>query len=870
MQNTPDRSDGRIAEELGHHLSELRARLEREGLTPEEARAEALRRFGDPERVARATRTAGTPRFHWMGDGLLGDLVHVARGLRRSPTFTGSVVLTLGLALGATLAVCGVVWDVILRPLDLTRPEALVALVERMPETGMEGSPVSEGTFHDWRREMSTVSSVVAYEWTSETLEDPERPEQLLTLEVTGDFFEALGMRPLLGRSFSPADEVVDGAPPVVLLSHAFWTRRFGGDPGVIGRSLPVDGVMREVVGVLPRTLELFPHPPDIFLPSPHNAENPTNRGLRILHVIARLRPDATVAEASAEVAALADRIAEANPTSARGWSAEARPLRDHLLGEAERPLAAALAGVALLLLIGVVNVANLLHVRARDRVRELAVRAAVGAGRARLVRLGLVEAGVLCAAGGAAGLTLAWSLRRWLAAAEPGVLPRSVEGGLPVVVVALAVLLGALLTFGVGVSSAVRSAEAATSTLGRSAGVGARGRGGRRSGLLVAQLALTAVLLVGAGLLVRTVAALRSVDIGYDPEGVVAARVSLDPRRYPGEEDDRVYFESLLERVRALPGVRAAGVTSSLPMDPVAANFDLPTLSDATEGLGWEAAPQVDFRIVGPGVMEALAFRVVRGRTLDGAERPDGPLVALVNRSLAELFWPGQDAIGRRVQSVWRSGQWFEVVGVVEDTRFYGPRQSSRPELFVPLSQIAWGSMTVVARVDGDPAEAQAGLERAILETDPLLPARDVFEVSELVDATHAPERFYALLLSGFALLALSLAAVGVYGMFAYDVRQRTQEMGVRLAFGAPRTAVVGRILGRSLGIAGAGIVAGLAGALPASRLLSEMLFGVEAADPLTLATVALLLFMVAAGACLRPALRAARLDPATVLRED
>jgi predicted permease len=377
-------------------------------------------------------------------------------------------------------------------------------------------------------------------------------------------------------------------------------------------------------------------------------------------------------------------------------------------------------------------------------------------------------------------------------------------------------------------------------------------------------------VLLVGAGLLIRTVAALGSVDVGYDPTGVVAARVSLDPGRYPGREEQRVYFESLMERVRRVPGIEGAGLTSALPMDPVAANFDLPTLSDTMEGLDWDEAPQVDFRMIGPGLMEALDFRVLRGRTLTDADRTGSPLVALVNRSLAERFWPGEDPIGRRVQSVFRQGQWFEVVGVVEDTRFYGPRRESRPELFVPLSQMMWTYMTVVARVSGDPTSAEAALERAFLETDPLLPPQEVFRVQELIDATRATERFYALLLSGFALLALVLAAAGVYGTFAYTVRRQTKEVGVRLALGARRGGVVGRILGRGVALAALGILIGLAGAIPATRSVSGMLFGVEPLDPLTTAAVAVLLLAVAAGACLQPALKAARLDPASVLRQD
>ena len=653
-------NDGsRIHEEIEHHLEQLAARLESEGFTPQQARAEALRRFGDPVRFARRTRAAGTRPLLRASGGVGGELVQVLRGLRRTPAFTASAVLTLTLALGATVSVFGVFWNVLVRPLDFRDADELVALLERMPETGIEGSPVSEGTFHDWRRELTTVRSVVAYEWDSSTLEDPEQAEHLATVEVSGDFFEALGIQPLLGRVFNRADEPPDGPPSVVILSYDFWQRRFGGDPGVIGRRLPIDGTQREVVGVLPRRVDVVTSKwAEVYNPNPYTMMDPTNRGSRTLNVIARLAPGATVADASAEVEALASGIARTYPTSARGWSAEARSLRDHVVGGARGPIRVAMAGVILLLLIAAVNVANLLQVRSSDRSREMAVRAAVGAGRTRLVRLGLVEAGALGVAGGTGGLALAWLLTRWLVAAEPGVLPRPMGAQLPFAVVGFGVLLITALTLAVGWAAALRGADDGLAALGRGSGIGGAPRRGRSGALLVAQLALTVVLLVGAGLLVRTVAALSAVDVGYDPERVIAARVSLDSRRFPARDQQRVYFEELTERVRRIPGVESAGITSSLPMDPVAANFDLPTLSDEMEGMDWSQAAQVDFRMIGPGLMEALGFTLARGRTFTDADRAGAPLVAVVNRSLAERFWPSQDPIGRRVQSVWRQGR--------------------------------------------------------------------------------------------------------------------------------------------------------------------------------------------------------------------
>jgi predicted permease len=462
----------------------------------------------------------------------------------------------------------------------------------------------------------------------------------------------------------------------------------------------------------------------------------------------------------------------------------------------------------------------------------------------------------------------LATVLQKWLASAQAGSLPRSLGEGLPVGVVAFGLLLAVLVGLAVGLVPALRGADGALGSLARGT-AGAPGGVSLRSrhAMLVVQLGVTTVLLVGAGLLVRTVVALRQVDVGFDTEGVVAARMSLDARRYPGSAAQRAYYDQLLERVRALPGVEAAGLTSALPMDPVAANFDLPTRTD--EATDWGEAPQVDFRIASPGLAEALGFRLVQGRFLGDADR-DGPPLAVVNRSLAEAFWPGESPLGKRIQPVWLQARFAEVVGVVEDTRFYGPAEASRPELFVPLSSAGWGFMTLVVRGRGPVEALQADVERTIVELDPLLPPMDVFPVARLVEATMAGQRFNALLLSGFAALALALAAAGVYGLLAYSVRLRTREIGVRMALGARPAEVTGLVLRTGVGLAVLGVVLGLMAAMPTTRFVTGMLFGVEPLDPLTLGGVALLLVAVASAACLSPALRAARLDPARTLKEE
>ncbi|MEZ4423414.1 MAG: ADOP family duplicated permease [Gemmatimonadota bacterium] len=859
----------RIREEMEHHLDELRSALEREGLTPEEARREAERRFGDRDRVARQTLRAGGAGTSGAWRGLRSDLVQVGRGLVRAPAFAGGVLITIALTLGAAITVFGVVWDVLLRPLALRDPDALVVLAERMPADGIEGSPTSTGTYHDWRRELTRVQDLVAWEWGSWTHEDPERPEELIGVRIRGDAFAVLGIEAALGRVLAREDEV-DGAPATaLLLSHGYWTRRFGQDPGIVGRTVRVDGVDRTVVGVLPPRLELIGPDAEIFLPSGLVPEEATNRGGRTVTAVGRLAPGATVADAAREVAALTERIAETYPTSARGWSADAVPLGEFLVGSVRPRLLAASAAVALLVLVALVNLTTLFLVRASDRTRETAVRAALGASRPQLLRIPLLESLLLAGVGGAGGLLLARALSGWVVSTPGLALPRSTTAGLS----PLTVLVAALLALGVGLLAglwpALEGVHRALASLGRgTAGQRTTGRDVRsRHGLVVLQLGLTTVLLIGAGLFVRTVRAVGDVDLGFTPEQTVAARVSIDGERYSDRAAQRAYQDRLLERVRALPGVSAAGLTSALPMDPVAANFDLPTRT--SEGTPWGEAAQVDFRMVSDGLDRALGLRVREGRFF-AAEDRGGPLVAVVNRTLAEAFWPGESAVGQRIQNVWRQDAFAEVVGVVEDTRFYGPTESPRREMYVPLHQSGFSFLTVVARGEAGADALQAALEQAVVDVDPLLPPQSVFPVATLVSANTATERFYATLLSAFALLALILAAAGIYAVLAYGVRLRTRELGVRMALGASRGAVTAMVLRSGLVLGGIGALLGLLGALPATRLVGGMLYGVSPLDPATWVGVSALLLAVAGLACLSPALRAARLDPARVLQDE
>jgi predicted permease len=861
-----DPEQERIREEVRHHLRELQDRLEAEGRSPDEARDEALRRFGDPHRVERATQAARGSSARGLPGGVRGDVVQAARGLLRAPVFSLTVVLTLALALGPVLTVFGVVWDVLVRPLSVPDAASVVVLTERFPEGGLVEQPTSRGTFQDWKRDLATVSELAAWSWDSRTFEDVDRPEELISLESSGNALDMLGIRPVVGRALAPRDEVVGAPATTMMISHDLWTRRFDADPAVVGRVLQVDGVGREVVGVLPPRPDVIGTQADLVMPSALIAADPTNRGVRQLTVVARRAPDIGTDAVAAEVARRTEAIAEEYPTSARGWSADATELGDWLYADVRPRLAVAFAAVLLLLLVAAVNATNLFAVRSADARREMAVRAALGAGRGALVRLRLIESGLLATAGAGLGVLLAQAARSAFLRWDPSLLPRALEPGLPAVSAGVAFLLAGALAALVGGGAAVRGAEAAIGGVARGT---AGGRGARRGrdALVVVQLALTVVLLVGAGLLVRTARAVGAVDLGFEPAGLVAARVALPASRYATTAAEETYFAEVLETIRALPGVVSAGVTSALPMDPIAANFDLPTRADPATG--WGEAPQADFRMVDDGVMSTMGYRLREGRLLVPSDR-GGPMVAVVNESLAELLWPGESPIGRQVQSVWRQDGFSEVVGVVEDTRFYGPREDARPELFFPSWQVGWGFMTIVAKTEGDPQALAAEVERVLVRVDPLLPPQDVFAVDRLVADASASERVYAALLGVFALVALALAAAGVYGLLAYGVRLRAREMGVRIALGASRESVVGGVVRRGVGLAALGVALGLVAAWPVGRWVSGMLFGIGPTDPVTLASVVGILLTVATAACLVPAMRAGRLDPVRILRDD
>ncbi|MET0398767.1 MAG: ABC transporter permease [Longimicrobiaceae bacterium] len=794
---------------------------------------------------------------------LLQDLRFALRTLLRSPAFAGVAILTLALGIGAVATLFSVVDGVLLRPLPFREPDRLVSVSPAL----LRGEYVLARDRSRSFAELGGYQGGVGF-----GLSGGGEPERVTGAYASTNLFAALGAEPLLGRGFA-AGEDQPGRGAVVVLGHGLWRRRFGGDPAAVGRTVTLDGEPRTVVGVMPAEFRFPSAETELWVPVPLDpAPHAVGAlwGMGGFQAVGRLAPGATPRQALAELGALARAMRAENPlwTPPEPYRADAAvvPLRDAVVGEVRPTLLVLLAAVGFVLLIACANVANLLLARGLGRAREMALRSALGAGRGRLVRQLLTESLVLALAGGAAGLLLAsWGLR-WLVAALPADTPRLAEVALDGRVTALA--LGATLLTGVaaGLLPAWRvTRRELQGPLREGAGAG----GGRRrlSGVLVAaEIGLAMVLVVGAGLLIRSVRALVAVDPGFRTERVVSARIDPPESLYGDPARQRAFYAEVLGRVQALPGVGAAGLTSQLPLGGEPSSW-----ATAVEGVTLDpnALPMFDRRAVTPEYLRTLGVRLVRGRAFTAADREDAPPVALVDEAAARRFWPAEDPVGKRIGHPW-ANDWMTVVGVVAEVRSAGLAGEQNPAYYVPFAQKPGAGMTLVARTTSPP-EALAGSLRAVVAgVDPRVPVSRVRAMDEWVAQSVARPRLTAVLLGAFAGLALLLGAVGVYGVVAYTVGERTREIGLRIALGAGVGDVVGMVLRQGALLAAAGIGAGLLASLAATRALAGLLYGVTATDPLTFAVVPAILAAAALLATWLPARRASRVDPMSALRGD
>jgi putative ABC transport system permease protein len=781
--------------------------------------------------------------------------------LVRNPGFTVAAVLTIALGIGANTAVFTLVDTALLRPLPFPESDRLAVLWENHGGQGKEREKVSASNYLDWRRESRAFSELTAWIVWGLALTGSGEPEELTVVRASPNVFSLAGVAPALGRGFTP-DEETSGRDNVVVLSHAFWTGRFGADPAVLGRTLILDGKPHQIIGVMPASFR-FPNEAGVtmWLPLGFTESELLTRNERVFNVIGRLAPGADLAGARAELATITQRLSAAHPETNRGWGATVLSAAEVAGAGSRRPLMLLLGAVGFVLLIACANVGHLFLVRAIDREREMALRVALGAKPGRLVRMLLLESALVVFLGAALGLAVAsWSLPL-VRALDPSLVPGWHDPAVDGRVLAFCVALLVSVTLACGLMPALRASFRAPAAR--------RDSGGLRRGVIIAEVALSVVLLAGAGLLFRSLERLQSVDPGFDPEHVLAATIFLSGDKYNEDALQSAFFATLVENLRRLPGVEAAGAVTTLPMNPVGIDYDLPFSADAQKPDPSAERQEVDFRVVEGDYFRALGIPLLRGRTMDGRDRADAGRVAVVNESLARRYFGAADPVGRRV---WVGGGLNQVtiVGLVADIRHRGLAARPRPELYVPSAQYPHGGMTVVVRGTSDPATLTRALKEQVFALHPDQPITSLVTLPDLVSRSVAPRRVQLLLLGGFAALALVLAAVGVYGVVAYAVGRRTREIGIRIALGATESVVRRTVLVPGLGLAAIGVVLGSLGAWYVGRLLAGELYEVSPHDPRALITAAVVLLGVTWLACEIPARRATRTDPVNVLRSE
>ncbi len=805
---------------------------------------------------------------------LLGDLRHAMRRLRRSPGFTATALLTVALGVGATTAMFSAVHGVLLKPLPYPEPERLVMI--RGASKAAPGSPgvISYPDFLDWKRQVRSFEALAALYPMNVAVAGSAGPERLAGARVTASFFTVLRVTPALGRLFP---EGVDrpGGERVVLAGDALW-RRLGADPALVGRTLALDGELYTVIGVLPagfRPPREIEHA-EVFEPLALQGGALEERGNRFLVAVGRLRSGVSVDQAGADLARVALRLETEHPDHDTGAGAMVESLHADTVGDLRRPLLVLMGAVAFLLLIACTNVANLVLPRALARTREVAVRAALGAGQWRLVRELLTESLLLGLLGGVAGVALAHFGLEALVALAPRETPwlRDVALDGRVLGLSLALSLVTGLAFGLvpALSASRADLRAALHESGRSPAL-ARHRGARL--LVVGEIALSLVLLAGAGLLLESFRRLLAVDPGFDPRGVLTMATSLPAARYPRPDQRAGFYAEIVERLQARPGVLSAAAITALPVgrgSTIATRFTVEGRPAPPPG----QRPRADFNAVTHGYFRTMRIPVRRGRAFAGSDRRGSPAVAVVNEALAGEVFAGEDPLGQRLRIGVATGEGdpdtFEVVGVVGDVRPFGWVGPVRPQIYVPHAQQSWPFMSLVVRASGDPSSLAGLVRRELSALDPEQPAPDARPLAALAEDALAPTRFVLALLGAFALLGLALATVGVYGVVSGSVEGRTGEIGLRLAIGADPRGVRGMVLGEAARLAAAGVGLGLLAALALTRAMQSLLFGVSATDPRTFAAVAAVLAAATFLASYLPARRASRIDPAGVLREE
>jgi putative ABC transport system permease protein len=877
-----------IVEELSQHLDDRYRELLSTGASEEEARRIALRELSDRKSLARelgcaALRmrrepVAGEGRRKMIED-LWQDLRYGLRMLGKNPGFTLIAVLTLALGIGANTAIFSVVNGVLLRPLPYFEPERLVMVWAEQPiqqgQLGVTDYPVTVADFVDWRNQNQVFEHMAAMFGHRPNLTGGGEPESVAALYTSASLFPLLDARLAMGRAFLPEEDLA-GADRVVVLSPGLWQERYGADPNIIGQKITLDNRAYTVIGV---TAPGFQFPQrgevparfrvaakiDLYLPFGFTPAEMNDRTDDRLAVIARLKPRVSVEQASADMNAIAHRLTEQYPQTNTDRSVRLTPLHRQAVGKARTALLVLLGTVGFVLLIACANVANLLLARAAGRQKEMAIRAALGASRWRVVRQLLNESLLLAISGGAAGLLLAWQLLELMLSIASDNLPRAQDIRLDTRVAGFTLVVSLLTGIVFGLLPALQASKIdfaeALKEGGRGAAVLLRRR--LRGFLVVGEVALAFMLLIGAGLLIRSFARLTEVDPGFDPQRILMMNVWPQPPKYTNSQAN-AFHQRTLERVRALPGVEAAAMVHPAPLSGESRS--------ASFGIEGRPSPMEEpfnagLRIVSPEFFKTFRVPLVNGRLLAESDDAKAPPVVVVNESLTRIYFADEDPLGKRLII---SGETRAIAGVVGDVKHSALDEEAKAELYLPMAQSTRRNMSLAVRTSGDPVQMVAAVRGEVRAADKEIPISNLQMMERLVDKSVAPRRFNMLLLGVFALVGLALAAVGLYGVMSYTVTQRTREIGVRMAMGAQRADVLRLVVGEGMKLALIGAFLGLGGALAMTRLLKTLLFGVSTTDPLTFIVIAAALIIVTLAACFVPARRATKLDPLVALRHE
>ncbi|HEX5734752.1 MAG TPA: ABC transporter permease [Blastocatellia bacterium] len=854
-----------IDEELRSHVEmQTEANIER-GMRPEEARIAAMRSFGKlglMRDLAYDVRGGGMLEILWQ------DLRYGTRMFLKQPGFTLIAVLTLALGIGANTAIFSVVNAVLLRPLPYAEPERLVWLWDTIPQ--LPTAPTSLPEFLDWKDQNQSFEHLAAFLSGNMFLDTGDGAQDTPVGLVTPETFALFRVSPILGRTFTD-EETLPGRFRVAVLGQAMWQSRFGSDPNVLGRTIDLNGAPYTIIGVMPEGFS-FPNRAELWRPLVIDPNN-LDRGPHYLRVVGRLKPGVTLEQAQAEMSALTARLAAQHPEKNAGHGAKLELLRDVVVGDIGPALFILLGAVGFVLLIACANVANLLLARVGARQKEIAVRTALGASRLRIVRQLLTESMMLSVGGGAAGFLIAvWGVN-WLVSLGPDTIPRVHEIAVDPRVVGFTLLISAATSLLFGLAPALQASRPdltdALKEGGRSSAGLARNR--LRSVLVISEVALSLVLLVGAGLMIRSFAKLNQVDPGFNPAEVLTMGVALLRSKYPEEERVASFYSQLLERAAATPGVVSAGAISELPFS--GSNTNDSFTIEGRPPVAKQEEPITEYRVVTPRYFESMGIPLLAGRDFAETDTKQAPNVVVINEAFANRHFAGESPLGQRIRLQGQERDPLLIVGVVGDVRQLGLDQQPIPEAYVPflqdpLSKTYQRSMTIVARTKSDPGSVAGSLRAELTSLDKSLPVFSLKPMTEYLRDSLARRRFNLILLTAFGGVALVLAAIGIYGVISYGVTQRTHEIGIRMALGAEKGDVLRLVIRQGMIMALGGVAIGLLASLALTRLMETLLFGVSVTDTLTFTVIALLLTSVALLACFVPARRATKVDPLVALR--